>query len=742
MHRAGLVERGARLKNKNRVLISNHLYQVGRDIQAGYYLFSNEGAGDSEHPDVHFNMYPERPPVSRYQRSSGYFGVTEINSSTRYIKVNYGQALYYGKPFNLYETLKLASLPDDNYRPADVIVLQNELCTIKVYKQDSRTHLYHGDGDTEVYEQYLYSINEHKFWAGVLAVKSYRQHSGFLLGFVDTGKGQHYRFENGCCFADTTYSSRETQIRLYRHEQGNFVEVELPPNTDLAHIELEWIRPQYRYMPKTGQFIKSGQCLQELYSTEISNLEREFETLCALGIDVDIDKEMKHLFCYPDLLLVCSELIHQCMSKYPEFKADNGDVRKRFTFPVNMTYNKQYYCAAKLADVAEDVQSDGAAYWVTFRGDQIREISLMYSNLITEFGLEDPPWSASVIDYLYHHDFYTFLSGSIQKCLSEIQEKYGYSPAANSSVLVSILKFLRTKRTRELDELYSAMLHERRATVKWGSEYSLFVLIKQYCPNAIYQYRVEWLRQQSFDIFLPNQKIAIEYQGKQHYEAINVFGGETSLAANKERDKRKRMISMEHGVKVLDWKYDIPVSRDNVLAFLDQHEIPHGDPVAASGTITNKQANPMAPVKQKPVKAKAKAQDVHLSPFVIRQFDTDGKFVAEYSTLMDAAQKSNISERSIRKAIYGERKTGGGFMWQRCPRESEIESIAPVQYAENTGLAKKVLQLKENGELIAEYASIGQAEKQTGIGARGISAVLSGNQKTAGGYIWRYVALR
>lgn len=268
------------------------------------------------------------------------------------------------------------------------------------------------------------------------------------------------------------------------------------------------------------------------------------------------------------------------------------------------------------------------------------------------------------------------------------------------------------------------------------------MLIKQYCPDAIYQYRVEWLRQQSFDIFLPNQKIAIEYQGKQHYEAINVFGGETSLAANKERDKRKRMISMEHGVKVLDWKYDIPVSRDNVLAFLDQHEIPHGDPVAAFGTITNKQANPMAPVKQKPVKAKAKAQDVHLSPFVIRQFDTDGKFVAEYSTLMDAAQKSNISERSIRKAIYGERKTGGGFMWQRCSRESEIESIAPVQYAENTGLAKKVLQLKENGELIAEYASIGQAEKQTGIGARGISAVLSGNQKTAGGYIWRYGALR
>lgn len=88
--------------------------------------------------------------------------------------------------------------------------------------------------------------------------------------------------------------------------------------------------------------------------------------------------------------------------------------------------------------------------------------------------------------------------------------------------------------------------------------------------------------------------------------------------------------------------------------------------------------------------------------------------------------------------IYGERKTGGGFVWCRCDRKSEIESMAPVKYAENTGVAKRILQFSEDGKLIAEHSSIGQAAKQTGVVARGISDALAGVQKTAGGYIWMY----
>lgn len=46
-----------------------------------------------------------------------------------------------------------------------------------------------------------------------------------------------------------------------------------------------------------------------------------------------------------------------------------------------------------------------------------------------------------------------------------------------------------------------------------------------------------------------------------------------------------------------------------------------------------------------------------------------------------------------------------------------------------------VLQIKEN-EVVGEFPSISSAQRVTGI--KNISECLSGNRKTAGGYIWRH----
>lgn len=40
--------------------------------------------------------------------------------------------------------------------------------------------------------------------------------------------------------------------------------------------------------------------------------------------------------------------------------------------------------------------------------------------------------------------------------------------------------------------------------------------------------------------FLEKYKIAIEYQGQQHYEAVSLFGGDEGLKYNQERDRRKK----------------------------------------------------------------------------------------------------------------------------------------------------------------------------------------------------------
>lgn len=55
----------------------------------------------------------------------------------------------------------------------------------------------------------------------------------------------------------------------------------------------------------------------------------------------------------------------------------------------------------------------------------------------------------------------------------------------------------------------------------------------------------------------------------------------------------------------------------------------------------------------------------------------------------------------------------------------------------NTNVSKAVVQQK-NGIPIAEYPSAREAERQTGVGFKGISACCHGKAKSAGGYGWTF----
>jgi len=54
-------------------------------------------------------------------------------------------------------------------------------------------------------------------------------------------------------------------------------------------------------------------------------------------------------------------------------------------------------------------------------------------------------------------------------------------------------------------------------------------------------------------------------------------------------------------------------------------------------------------------------------------------------------------------------------------------------------LSHRVIQLSLDYKVIAEYSSLMEAEKQTGISHGDISRVCSGKRRTAGGYMWKYI---
>lgn len=79
-------------------------------------------------------------------------------------------------------------------------------------------------------------------------------------------------------------------------------------------------------------------------------------------------------------------------------------------------------------------------------------------------------------------------------------------------------------------------------------KYKKYEIISQYSPS--------WLGRQRIDIYIKELNLAIEYNGIQHYQPVNFYGGQKGFDATKKRDAIKRDLCIKNGVKLLDVKYD------------------------------------------------------------------------------------------------------------------------------------------------------------------------------------------
>jgi len=70
------------------------------------------------------------------------------------------------------------------------------------------------------------------------------------------------------------------------------------------------------------------------------------------------------------------------------------------------------------------------------------------------------------------------------------------------------------------------------------------------------QFSFEWMKTStygklSYDFYIPKQNIAIECQGRQHFEIVNAFGGEQEFKKILDRDNNKKQLSENNGVKLI-----------------------------------------------------------------------------------------------------------------------------------------------------------------------------------------------
>jgi len=126
----------------------------------------------------------------------------------------------------------------------------------------------------------------------------------------------------------------------------------------------------------------------------------------------------------------------------------------------------------------------------------------------------------------------------------------------------------------------------------------------------------------------------------------------------------------------------------------------------------------------------------------VTKYNIEGKKINTYPSITSAAKEADISHSQISHVANGIEWTAGGFIW-RFGNAEEIDISPMLRHAEERKqrnkehFGKKVTQFNMNGERVAIYPAILDAERLTGISGATISAVINGKMQSAGEFYWQ-----
>jgi hypothetical protein len=115
---------------------------------------------------------------------------------------------------------------------------------------------------------------------------------------------------------------------------------------------------------------------------------------------------------------------------------------------------------------------------------------------------------------------------------------------------------------------------------------------------------------------------------------------------------------------------------------------------------------------------------------LVYQFDLDGNLIASFDGLKQIESTLGHDKRRVSNACTTATVWKGSY-WSYC----QNNTFKPPR----DGRKKKVLQYSLAGEILAQYNSVAEASKKSGVSKTCISRCCRNERRSSSGFIWKYI---
>ena len=111
--------------------------------------------------------------------------------------------------------------------------------------------------------------------------------------------------------------------------------------------------------------------------------------------------------------------------------------------------------------------------------------------------------------------------------------------------------------SRAVENIVRSRLRMKPMNYPSAGESTLYGIIRRMFPNepAYRCCRPRFLKGMELDIYLPRQNLALEYQGEQHYQKVEHWGGEAAFTRLVDRDQKKQDLCKANGITLVSFCY-------------------------------------------------------------------------------------------------------------------------------------------------------------------------------------------